>query len=60
MFLLKESRSFFRQGWTIAVLLIALLVSLPILSVASSLLTNSSQVWQHLLETVLWDYLVNS
>ncbi|MFN6275151.1 MAG: iron ABC transporter permease, partial [Microcystis sp.] len=60
MFLLKESRSFFRQGWTIAVLLIALLVSLPILSVASSLLTNSSQVWQHLIETVLWDYLVNS
>jgi iron(III) transport system permease protein len=60
MSFLKEYQSFARQGWTISVLLIALLVSLPILSIASSLLTNSSQVWQHLIETVLWDYLVNS
>ncbi len=59
MFLLKESRSFFRQGWTIAVLLIALLVSLPILSVASSLLTNSSQVWQHLIQIILL-FILNS
>lgn len=59
-FLIKESQHLSSQGWTILVLLIACLVSLPILAIASSLLTNSSQVWQHLIETVLWDYLVNS
>jgi iron(III) transport system permease protein len=59
-FLVKESQLLGSQGWTILVLLVAFLVSLPILAVASSLLTNSSQVWQHLIETVLWDYLVNS
>ncbi len=38
----------------------SLLLALPILTVASHLLSGSLSVWQHLYETVLWDYLYNS
>jgi iron(III) transport system permease protein len=49
-----------RHIWTIAVMIIAFLVSVPILAVVSSLLTDSGQVWQHLVDTVLSDYLLTS
>jgi iron(III) transport system permease protein len=49
-----------RRGWTFLVFLIALLVSVPILAVASSLFTGSGQVWQHLIDTVLADYVITS
>jgi iron(III) transport system permease protein len=49
-----------RQFWTLSVVLIALLVSVPILAVVSSVLTDSGQVWQHLVDTVLADYLLTS
>ncbi|HBS26592.1 MAG TPA: iron ABC transporter permease [Gammaproteobacteria bacterium] len=39
---------------------IALLVSLPVLIIVASLFTPFSDVWTHLLETVLWDYLSNT
>ncbi|HEY9698342.1 MAG TPA: iron ABC transporter permease [Trichocoleus sp.] len=47
-------------GWTIAVLLIALLIATPILVVFSSLFVDSREVWSHLIETVLPRYIANS
>ena len=39
---------------------IALLVSIPILSVLSSFLVPSGEIWGHLVDTVLSDYIINS
>nr|WP_206603202.1 iron ABC transporter permease [Leptolyngbya ohadii] len=50
----------FWNGWTIAVSLIALLIATPILVVLSSVFVDARQVWQHLAETVLAGYLLNS
>jgi iron(III) transport system permease protein len=38
----------------------SILLALPILTVLSHLLSGSIDVWQHLYDTVLWDYLYNS
>jgi iron(III) transport system permease protein len=46
--------------WTVAVSAIALLILAPILVVLSSVFTNTQSVWQHLLTTVLPDYLLSS
>jgi iron(III) transport system permease protein len=48
------------NAWTIAVMAIALLILTPILVVFSSVFTNSGTVWQHLMTTVLPDYLLSS
>ena len=40
--------------------LISLLLALPVFTVVSHLLSGSFTVWQHLYDTVLWDYLYNS
>ena len=48
------------DGWTIGVLLVALAVALPILTVVGFALVPSSDVWRHLATTVLGDYVVNS
>jgi len=41
-------------------LLVAVLFSLPIFTIASFVLHPSNEVWQHLLDTVLGEYLLNS
>jgi iron(III) transport system permease protein len=46
--------------WTSITIAIALLVSLPVLVVATSLFSDASQVWAHLRETVLTRYILNS
>lgn len=46
--------------WILVVSLTALLLSLPVLSVFSFVLQPAGEVWQHLAETVLKDYVVNS
>ncbi len=51
---------FLNQGWLIFVMGIALLIAAPILFVLSSFWVNVGDVWQHLAETVLSDYLINS
>ena len=43
-----------------ATFLIALIVALPILTVISFLFSPSTETWQHLADTVLSDYVVNS
>ncbi|MEO0490336.1 MAG: iron ABC transporter permease [Cyanobacteria bacterium J06659_2] len=47
-------------GWTSAVLAVVALVSLPVLVVFSSVFSDSGEIWQHLAETVLPTYLLNS
>jgi len=47
-------------AWLAGTLLIALLVSIPILTVLYSVLLPSGDVWLHLKETVLSEYIVNS
>ena len=46
--------------WTLLVLAIALLVALPVVVVASALFYPIGPVWQHLVDTVLVDYVTNS
>lgn len=46
--------------WNIITLLIALLVSIPILTVAVNIFIPSGDIWQHLASTVLSDYIKNS
>jgi iron(III) transport system permease protein len=48
------------NSWTLLAIAIALLVSIPVLFVASSIFVNSGDVWQHLAATVLGDYIANS
>ena len=46
--------------WKPGIFVVAALLSLPIFTVASFLLYPSNDVWQHLRDTVLNEYLVNS
>ncbi|MEP1595296.1 MAG: iron ABC transporter permease [Halieaceae bacterium] len=46
--------------WRISLLLIATLVSLPVMVIIASLLQPYSPAWGHLLDTVLADYVINS
>lgn len=50
----------FINSWKIGVILITLLFSLPLLTVVASLFADYSPLWQHLLATVMSDYLINS
>ena len=58
---IRSRGNWLRQGWWLpGILLTALIFSIPILTVASFLLQPSGEIWQHLVETVLADYLFNS
>ena len=46
--------------WKPAIILLAVLFSLPIFTILSFILHPSSEIWQHLVDTVLSEYLVNS
>jgi len=46
--------------WTGLIIIIAILISTPILTVLSSIFANSGEIWQHLAATVLQDYIINS
>ncbi|BAU65746.1 binding-protein-dependent transport systems inner membrane component [Stanieria sp. NIES-3757] len=48
------------NGWTIVVLVVAIIIAMPIIFVFSSVFTNSEGVWTHLTQTVLKDYILNS
>ena len=50
----------FGDGWTLSVAVIALLLALPVLTVIAFLFIPAGEVWEHLLQTVLQDYVVNS
>lgn len=57
---IKVVRHFMGSSWTFLVMAIALIIATPILFVFSSIFSESSEIWQHLVKTVLKDYLVNS
>jgi iron(III) transport system permease protein len=46
--------------WTVAAVLVAALVALPVLAVLSSVLRPADGVWAHLASTVLWRYVANT
>ncbi len=46
--------------WTFATLVIAILVGIPVLTVAANIFVPSGDIWQHLASTVLDDYILNS
>ncbi|MDZ7828845.1 MAG: iron ABC transporter permease [Halofilum sp. (in: g-proteobacteria)] len=48
------------DGWTVGVLVVALAVALPVLTVAGFLFVPAAGVWDHLAGTVLQDYVRNS
>ncbi|WP_448534396.1 ABC transporter permease [Parathermosynechococcus lividus] len=48
------------RRWDAVVWLIAALIAVPILVVLSQVFVNTGDTWQHLAETVLADYLLNS
>lgn len=48
------------NGWVILVMTIAGLIAVPIISVLSGLFADARSVWQHLAETVLSTYVINS
>ncbi|MGD8839251.1 MAG: iron ABC transporter permease [Gammaproteobacteria bacterium] len=54
------SQSLLQRLWKPGVLLVALLFSLPVFTIASYVVYPSNEIWQHLLDTVLAEYLTNS
>lgn len=46
--------------WQIGVILITLLFAIPVITVVSHVFDGQSDVWQHLVDTVLADYISNS
>lgn len=53
-------RSALPSGWTLLLLIIALMVALPVLIVTSRVLVPSNGVWDHLAATVLPTYITNT
>ena len=52
--------SWLERLWTPGVLLVAALFSLPIFTIASFILHPANEIWRHLVDTVLAEYLLNS
>ncbi len=52
--------SLLQRLWPSGVLLVAALFSLPIFTIASFILHPGNEIWRHLVDTVLAEYLVNS
>jgi iron(III) transport system permease protein len=46
--------------WTVVACALALLIAAPVISVVINAFGARSEIWQHLVETVLGDYVVNS
>lgn len=46
--------------WYVAVITIAFLITIPLFTVISSIFSNNHEIWQHLVDTVLKDYIFNS
>lgn len=55
-----SDRSLLDRFWKPAIILTALVFAVPVLTIASFLIQPSAEIWQHLIDTVLIDYLTNS
>jgi iron(III) transport system permease protein len=53
-------RTYFNNGWLFTVLLMAILISAPICYIAFQLFSPSSEIWSHIVETLLLDYVVST
>lgn len=56
----QNLQNWFSQGWLLMVAAIALILSLPTLTVLSSIFSNQAETWDHLAATVLPAYVGNS
>lgn len=57
---IEAGRPFRLSGWTILGVAIALLIAIPIFAVLGGLFVDARSIWQHLAQTVLTSYIVNS
>ncbi len=48
------------DGWTVGTTLLALILALPVLTVVGYVMQPAGEVWRHLADTVLTDYVANS
>ena len=55
-----QRRSWLPAGWRAAVVVLALVMALPVMTVFSFVFQPAGEVWQHLADTVLQDYIINS
>ena len=51
--------SMFGSWWQPGIMLTALIFSIPVVTIASFLFQPTGDVWRHLVDTVLADYLFN-
>ena len=49
-----------KDGWNISAVLISLIVLIPVISIFVYLFYPSGDIWLHLIDTVLYDYVANS
>ena len=58
----KLAKRFFRDTnrWSIFLLTIGLLIGAPIIFIGSRLLRGPGEMWQHVVDYLLWDYLSNT
>ena len=59
-FIAPVLQRFFLNGWMITVLAIAFIIATPVIFVFSSIFTDAEEIWQHLIDTVLIDYITHS
>jgi len=58
---LAKRMTLFRPNWLMLIsVAVALLLALPVLVILTNVLTGQANVWQHLIETVLTDYISSS
>ena len=55
-----NNKSLLDRFWKPAIVLTALIFAVPVLTIASFIFQPSAEIWQHLLDTVLVDYITNS
>ncbi len=46
--------------WSLLIVIVAFLIAVPILTIVGSIFVDNREIWQHLQETVLKDYILNS
>ena len=51
---------FVKDGWNISAILISSVILVPVISILVYLFYPTSDIWSHLIETVLYDYVTNS
>lgn len=58
--ILKNTIKNFFDRWQLGIIFISLLFAIPVITVTSFVFQGSNDVWQHLVDTVLADYVSNS